>query len=220
MYEVIGALAAPIGKAPFDRAPLIVKSTSAVNGDDDLILQVARYREDKEDFLGNTLTRGDFNVLVASEQAIELPATPHEHGTWLWTFRIGSLYFSRTMGFEARCVRIPAQEDCTRYVIVKESLRTDAFRDYLASEARISFLDMYCAGYPGHHVSMLDLARRAFTYEREMSPVAVAIMSLAYEESDPARASGYVKMAQNSKGAVFADKVLEEKARIFKLRKT
>jgi hypothetical protein len=210
--KIVGAMVAPRGKAPFDRAPVVVASQI----DQDALLQVRAY-VGSDDIEGKSLDRDEWATLLRSEQAIAIEPVQAASGATLWVLR---------PGFEGREAALEGLRTCGGLLQDKLSLADGSFgclvserdpavnalRDRWAEEAFATALSW---AKSNHWERACVAAARAFAVERAMSPERIALLALAHERCGNAtRASGYVEMAKRSRGADFATQVMEKRAEL------
>lgn len=210
--KIVGAMVAPRAKAPFDRAPVVVRSSI----DQDALLQVRAY-VGSDEIEGKALDRDEWATLLRSEQAIEFEAVQAAPGATFWVLR---------PGFEGREAALEGLRTCGGLLQDKLSLADGSFgclvserdpavnglRDRWADEAFTTALSW---AKSSHWERACVAATRAYVVERAMSPERVAMLALAHERcGNHTRASGYVEMAKRSRGADFATQVLEKRAEL------
>lgn len=210
--KIVGAMVAPRGKAPFDRAPVVVKSSI----DQDALLQVRAY-VGADEIEGKSLDRDEWATLLKSEQAIEFEAVQAAPGATFWVLR---------PGFEGREAALEGLRTCGGLLQDKLSLADGSFgclvserdpavnalRDRWAEEAFATALSW---AKNNHWDRACVAATRSFVVERAMSPERIALLALAHERcGNTTRATGYVEMAKRSRGADFATQVLEKRAEL------
>lgn len=209
-YRVVGALALPEGKAPFDRAPLILASEEEPGR----LLQVTAYLEGGEPD-GKAFALEDFQALLQSGQAIAF-SKPFEasSGVALWVLR------RNFAGREAALEELRASElmlrdylplpDGSFGCLVRERPAALELRDRWATQADA---EARRHAAEGDWDTARAAASRAFALERAMSPERIAMLVLVYNRQGlAARAQGYLQMARRSRGEAFAAQT-EEKLR-------
>lgn len=212
--KIVGAMAAPRGNAPFDRANLVIQS----NLEPYELAQVRAYiGTDEVDVI--FLHADEWKTLLNTEQAIELPPTDLVSGAAFWVLR--SSFSGRDAALE---------ELQTSGVLVHSPVRLgDASFGLIVSEhgpealrlrdqwARDAFAEAQKWAADGHWERARTSATRAFVTERAMNSETVAMLALTYEKCGNAtRAAGYLKMAERTHGADFAAQIREKRADIEK----
>lgn len=202
--QIVGALTLLHGKAPFDRANIVVASRH----DPEKLLQVTTYLEEGA-LDGKILSMDDLRGLVRAEQAILLdPALPVRLGSALWllreTFdeREAALEELKTSGvLLLDYVRV---NDGSWGCLVREP-EANKLRDGWASRASGR---AFTLARRGNWQGALRAASRAFVLERAMTSDSIAMLALCHDRcGNTVRAKGYVDMARSSRGDAFADAV-------------
>lgn len=200
--QVVGALTLPEGKAPFDRAPLIMSSAAAPGR----VVQVTAYLEDGG-IAGKWFTLEDFQALQQSGQAIAFRESfDAGSSAALWVLR------PNFAGREAALAELRSSELMLRdYVpladgsfgcLVRERAQASDLRDKWAKEADAEARQNARAG---SWQRAREAASRALALERAMSPERIAMMMLACQSLGlGVRAEGYLRMARQSRGEDFA----------------
>ena len=201
--HIVGAMATWRGLAPFHRAPLVLGCLEHST----TFLKVLRYVGDSVE--GETLTQAEWNALIASNEAMELPESHHaEKNAWLWLFRQRFVPSPRSavntlklkQGFIAAW---PGGEDESACLVVETDLR--GLREAWASEAA----DLAKRALRRKNSTQaLAAAETAFNLEQVMSPDRVALLARAYDlVGRSVRAEGLVSMAARSMGPEFAQQI-------------
>jgi hypothetical protein len=208
--RIAGAMTAPRGKAAFDRANVVVESTTTPG----TYLQVRAY-VGADEIEGKLLAREDWTALVRSAQAIEVAPVDAVSGASFWVLRPGfdgrdaAVEELRTSGALLHDVsRLP---DGSFGCLVSE-------HDTAANKLRGDWTEKAAAealswARSGRWERARDAAAQAFVLERTMTPDRIAMLSLAHERcGNVTGAAGYVEMAKRSRGADFAARVVERRA--------
>lgn len=204
---IIGAMAPPRGKGPFDRANVVV---SADVGRGPFINVRAYIGADELE--GKTLTREEWDALLRSDQAIEVEPVPLKTGAALWVLRPS--FTGRDAALEE--LRVSgvlfhdkiAWSDGSFLCLINEP-EANHFRDAWSHRATS---DARSLARSGLWERALETASLAFSLERGMHPERLALLSLLFEKSgNPTRAEGYVAMAERSRGKDFALQVQEQR---------
>lgn len=210
-HRIVGAMVAPRGKAPFDRANVVIASAAPPV----ILWQVQAYTGSDE-FEGKPLTEGEWRALVKSEQAIDLvEAVVASSGATFWVMR---------PGFDGRDAAL--SELATTGVLLRDALRLpDGSFGCLVNEGRREAHDLRDRWAAKAFEEALSWARsdrwerarvaasRAFVLERAMTPERIAMLALAHERTgNTTRAAGYVEMARRSRGPDFAAQIIEKRA--------
>lgn len=207
---IVGAMVAPRGKAPFDRANVVVASRV----EPDRFLQVSAYIGSDE-LDGKPLALDEWRALVWSEQAIEIDPVAAAPGAAFWVLR--PTFEGRDAALEevkssGLLLRLPSTvADGSFGCLVRESdPAANALRDRWADEA---FAQAKSWAHDGHWERARDSATRAFVVERAMTAERIAMLALATDRcGNTTRALGYLQMARNSRGADFLAQVHEKRA--------
>ncbi len=208
--RIVGAMAAPRGKAAFDRAPLVLESVVSPGN----YLQVRAY-VGSDEVEGKALGQEEWDALVRSEQAIRLGPMKAAAGAALWVLRPSfegreaALEELRMAGGLVHDKEVGA--DGSFLCVVREP-EANGFRDGWARKAADVARSW---AREGQWERALTAATRAFVLERAMSPEMLAMLSLAHERSgNHERAEGYLAMARRSRGATFEAEVREKRGAI------
>lgn len=210
--KIIGAMAAPKGKAPFDRASVVVASKSDPNA----ILQVRAYLGEDE-IEGKPLDPDEWASLLKSEQAIAIDPMDAVLGATLWVLR--PTFEGRDAALEALrtsggllCATFRLTDGSFSCLVSERDPAMSALRDHWAQEA---FEKALAWAKSNHWERACVAAARAFVVERAMSPERIALLALTHERCGNAtRANGYVEMAKRSRGDDFATQVLEKRVEL------
>ncbi len=210
-HRIVGAMAAPRGKAPFDRANVVVEST-VVPG---TFLQVRAYLG-SDALEGKPLSLEEWGALVKSEQAISLVEPLNAaSGAAFWVLRTsfdgrdGALEELRTCGVLLQDV-FRLADGSFGCVVSERDPAANEIRDRWAEKA---FVEALSWARSGHWERACVAATRAFVVERAMTPERIALLALAHVRcGNGTRANGYVEMAKRSRGADFAAQVIERRA--------
>lgn len=196
--RIVGALASPDGKAPFERAFLVVEGPKGVFvGDDE----------------GEPFPLEEWKALLKQREAIRLDRAPSfEPGLRLWMFRGDfTMDIDGIVTTLSRAKLWVADSDCwphdKRRGFVRDG-QCNGFREAWASaalegiERTIRIGDIRYA---------LACAQTAFHLEPRMTPRATALLSYVFRLSgNIVRAEGYVQSAERSFGAEFVEMVRTE----------
>jgi len=210
--KIVGAMTAPRGNAPFDRANLVVETSA----DPRQLAQVNAYLGAEEvDVL--PLRADDWQALVKTEQAIELPPMRFASGATLWVLRTGfgggdaALEELKTSG---ALVDAPVRlgDGSFGCVVCERGQEASKLRDQWALAA-LNEAKNWAAD--NHWERARVSTTRAFVIERAMNPETVAMLTLTHEKCGNAtRAAGYLKMAERTYGADFVAQIHEKRADI------
>lgn len=211
-YMIIGAMVAPTGKAPFDRAGVVVESKGAPG----VFVQVRAY-VGADEFEGKSLDRDEWTSLLRSEQAIAIAPLAAAPGATFWVLRPG--FEGREAALEELRTCGVLTHDAFRLVdgsfgclVSERDPAANGLRDRWASE---SFATALAWAKNNRWDRACVAAARAFVLERAMNPERIALLALTYERcGNPMRAEGYVQMAKRSRGADFATQVIEKRAEL------
>lgn len=202
--QIVGALTLLHGRAPFDRANIVVASVR----DPDKVLQVTAYiGNDALD--GKVLSGDDFRGLVRAEQAILLdPALPIKLGAALWLLR--ESFDEREAALEELKASGTLLSD---YVRIKDGSWGCLVREPEANKLRDGWASRasgraFILARRRNWQDALRAASRAFVVERAMTSDSIAMLALCHDRcGNTVRAKGYVDMARSSRGDAFADAV-------------
>ena len=204
--RIVGGMAPLQGKAPFDRAGVVLERVMVSSG----YLQVRAYIAPLH-AEGPEVSSEEWSALLASEHALRIePPFEAAPGAALWvmrpsfTRRDAALEELRASGHLLGDVRLAAGG--VWLCVVREP---DAYplRDAWAERATATALRWARAD---RWTRARDEAELALVLERGMSPERVAFLSLAYERcGNPVRAGAYLEMARRSRGDDFAAQVRE-----------
>ncbi|MEO5728187.1 MAG: hypothetical protein ABI134_27535 [Byssovorax sp.] len=207
---IVGAMVAPEGKAPFDRANVVIASQTEPGE----LLQVRAY-VGPDEVEGKPLVRDEWTSLLKSEHAIAIGPVKGAPGATFWVLR---------PAFEGREAALEELRTCGGLLhdtfrladgsfgclVSERDPAVNALRDRWAEEA---FEKAMSWAKSNHWERACVAATRAFVVERAMSPERIAMLALAHERcGNVTRATGYVEMAKRSRGAGFAAQVIEKRA--------
>lgn len=209
---IVGAMVAPRGKAPFDRANVVIASQTEPGA----LLQVRAY-VGSDEIEGKPLVLDEWTSLLKSEQAITIEPVKAASGATFWVLRPG--FEGREGALEELRTCGGLLHDTSRLadgsfgcLVSERDPAVNALRDRWAEEAFEKALSWAKSNH-WEHACMA--ATRAFVVERAMSPERIAMLALAHERcGNVTRATGYVEMAKRSRGDEFSTKVMEKRAEL------
>lgn len=210
--SIIGAIALQQSKAAFSRANVILRIGQGL----DRYLEATTYL-DGDEVVGKSLTRDDLLGLIEGGQAMQFyEPVSAKSGAALWILRPnflgreGALEELRKSG--TMLCEYTLLSDKSFGCLVREHKQTLELRDRWAAAADVVALKEARAN---RWDNARAAASQAMVTERAMSPARIAMLSLACSrQGNAVRASGYIAMARNSRGADFERQVREHLAEL------